>query len=302
MGAIRTANLRTLVLDEADRLFAPETEDTVHAIAAAVPGGCARVLASATLTERTRRLALPFMRNPESARIGSEGVLAERIEHWAFYADHRKRIDFIRRLDAAIRPERCLVFASRSDRVAWATERLQQAGLPADSVMASQDKEHRRVALERFAQGRLRYLVTSDLGARGLDIAGITHIVSLDLPDEAPVYIHRAGRTGRAGANGISIVLADGVELKRAARIAVAENFVFRCKFLEAGAILEPMPEEFFARAGRAETEKEKHRAQRREGFAAREVQDGRGRPAPRDRQPPRDRPIPRDTRGRRGE
>jgi ATP-dependent RNA helicase RhlE len=72
-------------------------------------------------------------------------------------------------------------------------------------MQARLDKEERRVALERFAEGKVRYLVTSDLGARGLDIAGLSHVVSLDLPEEGTVYIHRAGRTGRAGRDGQAI-------------------------------------------------------------------------------------------------
>jgi superfamily II DNA/RNA helicase len=130
-------------------------------------------------------------------------------------------------------------------------------------MQARLDKEERRVALERFAEGKIRYLVTSDLGARGLDIAGLTHVVSLDLPEEPTVYIHRAGRTGRAGAKGVSIVLADAVELKRASHVATREGFVFRCKLLEGGEVLEPPVEDFFVRVERAEAEKAKHRAGR---------------------------------------
>ncbi|MGB4571772.1 MAG: DEAD/DEAH box helicase [Rectinemataceae bacterium] len=263
MGALKTRNLAVLVMDEADRLFVPESADSVRAIAGTLPEPCVRVLASATLDAKTRRIAAPFLRSPEATASASEGILSEKIEHWVFYVDHRKRTDFIRRFDSALKPARCLVFASRSDRVEWTVERLLDFGLPADSVLSRQDKEHRRVALERFAQGKIRYLVTSDLGARGLDIAGISHILSMDLPEESSVYVHRAGRTGRAGASGISVVMADGVELKRASRIAVGGNFVFRCKYLESGTVYEPPVDEFFARVEAAEAEKRAHKRER---------------------------------------
>jgi ATP-dependent RNA helicase DeaD len=264
IGALKTASLNLAVLDEADRLFTPETEEAAAFILGKFPETCTRALVSATLSTRTKRLAAPFLRDPASTDLGGEGVLSSLIEHWAFYVDHRKRIDFIRRFDSVVRPERCLVFASRSDRAAQTVQRLIAEGLTADSILAKQDKEHRRVALDRFASGKVRYLVTSDLGARGLDVPGISHVLSLDLPEEPSVYTHRAGRTGRAGAKGVSVVLADGVELQRASRIAVRGAFVFRCKTLDSGALQEPPVEEFFSRVESAESEKSAYRAAHR--------------------------------------
>jgi superfamily II DNA/RNA helicase len=162
------------------------------------------------------------------------------VEHWCFYCDGRKRLDFTRRFEAAIRPERCLIFMSMATRVEKSAAALAHLGLPVEAIHAGLDKEDRRVALERFASGEVRYLLTSDLGARGLDIAGISHVLSLDLPEEPTVYTHRAGRTARAGAKGVSIVLADGVELARASKIAVKGGFVFRCKILEERGVLRP--------------------------------------------------------------
>ncbi len=269
LGTIKTATLRLLVLDEGDRLLAPETEEAVIKLLSKVPRTCTRAIVSATLPKRARDKAAPFLRDPlEVAVAADRAVIAGDIEHWAFYCDGRKRLDFLRRLEAAIKPERCLVFLSAAARVESVAERLEAMGLPVACMQARLNKEDRRVALERFAEGRIRYLVTSDLGARGLDIQGLSHVVSLDLPEEGTVYIHRAGRTGRAGAKGISIVLADDVELQRASRLAVREGFVFRCKLLEGGEVLEPPTVEFFARVERAELEKAAHRERRNKADA----------------------------------
>lgn len=258
-----TRDLRYLVLDEADRLLVPETEDLALALLQASPRSCARILASATLPERTRRKAAPFLREPLVAEAKTRPVLAGDIEHWCFYCDGRKRLDFLRRLESAIAPSRCLVFMTNAARIPEAVERLAAWGLPVDGIHAKVEKEARRVALERLTEGKIRYLVTSDLGARGLDIPGLSHVVSLDLPEEPEVYVHRAGRTGRAGAKGVSIVLADGVELRRASRHAVREGFVYRCKILERGLVLEPPAEEFFARVEEAESERRDYKARR---------------------------------------
>ncbi|MBL8965953.1 MAG: DEAD/DEAH box helicase, partial [Spirochaetaceae bacterium] len=289
---VRLSALKILVLDEADRLLAPEAEEQSLALLRACPATAAHALVSATLPQKTRAKAAPFLTEPAEAKAESTTVLAGDIEHWCFYCDGRKRLDFLRRLEVAVAPKRCLVFLAQAHRVAHAVERLEAMGLPVAGIHAKLEKEERRVALERFASGELRYLVTSDLGARGLDIAGLSHVVSLDLPEEHTVYVHRAGRTGRAGAKGVSIVLADMVELERASRLAVRAGFVFRTKFLEAAEILEPTTAEFFERAERAEAEKNAHRAARagrgddaaearRRGDRAergrREVRSGRG-------------------------
>ena len=256
LGKLRASSLKLLVLDEADRLFANETEELARALLRSAPPSCTRVLVSATMPERVRREVRPLLRDAAEICPVGETVLSGSIEHWCFYCDGRKRLDFARRFESAVRPERCLVFLTMATRVEKAALALAALGLPVGAIHSGMDKETRRVALERFAGGELRYLLTSDLGARGLDIPGITHVLSLDLPDEPTVYTHRAGRTGRAGAVGVSIVLADGVELARASKIATKGGFVFRCKVLEEGKILEPTSEEFFARAGAAEEQR----------------------------------------------
>ncbi len=266
MRFLRLNSLEFIVLDEGDRLFSAEYRDQVEEILRqASPASC-RVLASATISPTTRKLARVFMKDPESLDLLDEGVLTRDIEHWVFYVEHRKRIDFIRRLETALRPKKCLIFASSGDRVARTAERLVERGLPADSIASKQEKEHRRVAIERFESGSLRYLVTTDLGARGLDISGITHIISMDMPEDSSWYIHRAGRTGRAGEKGLSIVLADARELKSAAKVAVERNFVFRTKRLDGGKVVEPPVVEFFEFVEAGEAEKIEYRKNARSG------------------------------------
>jgi ATP-dependent RNA helicase DeaD len=279
---LRTSSLKLMVLDEADRLFSPESEELARALLKSAPSSCARVLASATIPERVRREARPYLRDATDISPGGEGVLSGDIEHWCFYCDGRKRLDFTRRFEAAVRPERCLIFMSAAARIEKAALALAKLGLPIEAIHAGLDKEARRVALERFAEGKVRYLLTSDLGARGLDILGVTHVLSLDLPDEPTVYTHRAGRTGRAGAKGVSIALADGVELARASKMAVRGGFVFRCKALERGSVVEPSSEEFFERANAAEGDRLARKAARVADGERRGPRADRGSAAPR--------------------
>jgi superfamily II DNA/RNA helicase len=257
LGRLHSSAFKMIVLDEADRLFAPETVELAEALIKCAPSACVRVLVSATIPEKQRRKMRPLLREAVEISPLGDTVLSESIEHWCFYCDGRKRLDFMRRFEAAIHPERCLLFLTMASRVEKVALALDHLGLPIAAIHSGMEKEDRRVALEQFTKGEVRYLLTSDLGARGLDIPGISHVVSLDLPEDGEVvYTHRAGRTGRAGAKGVSIVLADGVELKRASKIATKGGFVFRCKILEEGQVLEPTSEEFFARAGAAEDQR----------------------------------------------
>jgi superfamily II DNA/RNA helicase len=276
LGKLRTSSLKILVLDEADRLFASETENLARALLASAPISCTKVLVSATIPERLRREMRPLLREAVEVSPIGVAVLSGSIEHWCFYCDGRKRLDFTRRFEAAVKPERCLVFLTMASRVEKAALALAHLGLPIEAIHAGMDKETRRVALDRFSRGEVRYLLTSDLGARGLDIPGITHILSLDLPEEPTIYTHRAGRTGRAGAKGISIILADGIELGRASKIATKGGFVFRCKLLEEGMVLEPTSEEFFARVESAEEDRMAAKASRVGDNANRIARPGR--------------------------
>ncbi len=267
---LKLRGLSVIVFDEADRMLAPETEVEMLGLLESAPRSCTRLLVSATLPNRIRTLTAPYMSDPVSIDVQGEPVLAGNIEHWCLYCDSRKRVDFVRKLEAAVRPPRCLVFMAQAARVAETAEKLAARDLPVGAISARMDKEDRRVALDRFARGEIRYLVTSDLAARGLDIPGITHVLSLDLPEEATIYTHRAGRTGRAGAKGVSVVLADRVELERASKMAVKGGFVFRCKLLAEGSVLEPTTAEFFDMVEAAWEEKSAYRSKRDSAPSAR--------------------------------
>jgi len=255
-GELKTGELMELVLDEADRLFSNEYLESTEAILAAVPSGCRRILVSATLAERIVAKAGAWFRDPERITVDPTKALRESIEHWVFHCPSRRKIDFLRRFEAALKPERALVFAASNAAIFNIARRLKELGLPFAELRATGDKLERRRAIDDFREGRIRWLLTTDLGARGLDVADIDFILSMDVPEDHEVYVHRAGRTGRAGAKGISVAVADLFELKRASRIAVRYGFAFKCKFLEAGAPHDIDPENFFALAEEEEADR----------------------------------------------
>jgi superfamily II DNA/RNA helicase len=253
MRFIDLSGLAFFVLDEADRLFSKEYTEPVEFLLSRAPRRCVRIMASATIPEKILRRAKPWIPNPCILDLGSEGVLSEAIEHWVFYAEHRKKIDLLKKIIGATAPQRCLIFASETYRVQRITERLASSGMKCASIVSRMEKQSRYSVIEHFRQGSLPFLVTTDLAARGLDIPEISHVISLDLPEEISAYVHRAGRTGRAGKRGVSILIADRVELERASKTALKFGFVFRTKWLDHGHVVEPTVEAFFEQVEKTE-------------------------------------------------
>lgn len=248
-GHLDASACRYLVMDEADRLFEKETQDIACDILDAMPGSCAKVLVSATIPERTIERSARWFREPERVFLDSTEALRDSIEHWCFHASSRSKVEFLRKFEAAVKPARCLIFASSNASIFTISKKLDYLGFPAAVLKSDHDGQDRRSALDNFCSGAVRYLITTDLGARGLDVPDVSHVLSFDLPEEPSVYVHRAGRTGRAGKRGISIALTDLVELKRASKIAVRYGFAFVCKILDSGHVHDIEPDNFFAQA-----------------------------------------------------
>lgn len=248
-GNLDLSACRWAILDEADRLFENEAIDITTELLNALPADCTRILVSATLPKRTVDRSAPWFRDPVQLSIDSTEVLRTSIEHWCFHSPSRSKLDFLRRFESAVKPERCLLFASSNATLFTIQKRLEFLGFSAVVLKSDKDGTERKNALEEFSSGAARWLLTTDLGARGLDLPDVSHVISFDLPEEPTVYVHRAGRTGRAGKHGISVALTDLVELKRASKIAVKYGFPFVCKILDSGIVHDIEPENFFALA-----------------------------------------------------
>ncbi|MBN2875505.1 MAG: DEAD/DEAH box helicase, partial [Spirochaetales bacterium] len=240
---------RWAVLDEADKLFENEAIEYSSELLSALPDACSRHLVSASLPNRTVERSARWFRNPELLVIDPSEALRTTIEHWCFHSTSRSKLDFLRRFEASVKPERCLLFASTNAAIFTIQKRLDYLGFPAVVLKSDKDNAERKNALAEFSSGAARWLITTDLGARGLDLPDVSHVISFDLPEEPTVYMHRAGRTGRAGKHGVSVALADLVELKRASKIAVRYGFPFVCKILDSGIVHDIEPENFFALA-----------------------------------------------------
>ena len=212
---IKTQSLYALVFDECDRLLKKESFEDTDNLRNCVSKDCQIIGCSATINKSARI----FFADSESVIMPQEFILSNNIEHWAIYAELREKIEFLRKFLAAEKPGKALIFTSRADQVENIYNKLTYKHVECMALHAKADKQLRKAAIDKFRSGKCKVLITSDLGARGLDIPEITHIIQMDLPEDDDFFIHRAGRTARAGKHGINVVIGDEFEMRRYAAL-----------------------------------------------------------------------------------
>jgi len=173
-----------------------------------------------------------------------EDVLKRNITHWAFYSEGRDKIESLRKFILAEKPGKALVFTAIAGQVENIAAQLNYKKTPCSALYAKLDKTERKKAMDDFRSGRTKVLVTSDLAARGLDIPDITHIIQLDVNENEDFFIHRAGRTARAGKSGINAIFGDERELRNLSRIEKKLGIVIYPKVLYGGVVRTPEQED----------------------------------------------------------
>lgn len=205
-NALQLASLQTFVLDEADRLLSLGFSEELTRIRALVPARCQRLLFSATFPLAVHELIDGFLRDPVALDIDAGSMPdASLIAQRAIAVDERRRTELLRHLLGVHAWPRVLVFVATKYGAEHLTEKLQRRGVTAAPLHGELSQGARTRALRDFKAGRLQALVATDLAARGLDIEELPVVVNFDLPRSPVDYVHRIGRTGRAGAEGTAI-------------------------------------------------------------------------------------------------
>lgn len=232
---IKTNNLFTIVFDESDRLIKKETIEDVYDLLKVIPQTTQIIACSATIDEKTKKVF-----TGEVILMPQEDVLKKNITHWAIYAEQRNKIDTLRKVILAEKPEKALIFTSRADQVENIYSKLTYKNIECVALHAKADKQKRKSAIDKFKSGKIKYLITSDLAARGLDIPGISHVIQMDLPSDNDFFVHRAGRTARAGKKGINLVIGDEYEMNKYALLEKKLGIIVYPKEIYNGKITEP--------------------------------------------------------------
>lgn len=206
-GHLDLSKLEVLVLDEADRMLDMGFSPDVHRILAAVPTKRQTMLFSATISYDVDRLARRAMANHAAVEIGRRAEAAEGVEHMLVAVDKAVKREALARLLREVTEGRTLVFTRTKHGAERLARQLKRDGLEADALHGGKTQSARNKALDRFREGRTRILVATDVAARGIDVDDIVLVVNFDVPREAEVYVHRVGRTARAGSKGIALTL-----------------------------------------------------------------------------------------------
>ncbi|MYN15989.1 DEAD/DEAH box helicase [Rugamonas sp. FT107W] len=217
-GAISFAMLQTLVLDEADRMLDLGFERDLDILLAALPKQRQTLLFSATFSDEIRKLAGGMLKDPVSIQVSASNTATKTVKQWLIPTDKRRKPELLLHLLKKLRWGQVLVFVKTRKGVEALVKTLQEHGISADSIHGDKTQPARLRALARFKNAEVQLLVATDVAARGLDIEALPQVVNFDLPTVAEDYIHRIGRTGRAGMEGeaVSLVCADEVDMLKA--------------------------------------------------------------------------------------
>ncbi|HET7298600.1 MAG TPA: DEAD/DEAH box helicase [Burkholderiales bacterium] len=204
----KTVDLRQveiLVLDEADRMLDMGFIHDIRRILALLPAARQNLLFSATFPDEIRKLAGAFMKNPVTVEVARRNTPAELVAQVAHPVDAGRKRELLGHLVTTNDWRQVLVFCRTKHGANRLAQQLERAGIDADAIHGNKAQNHRTRTLKRFKDNELRVLVATDIAARGLDIEALPHVVNFDLPHVAEDYVHRIGRTGRAGAEGEAV-------------------------------------------------------------------------------------------------
>jgi ATP-independent RNA helicase DbpA len=216
--ALTLAKVRTLILDEADRMLDMGFEEAIREIVGHTPPSRQSLLFSATYPEAIRAMARMFLREPLEVTVAAAAEQPA-IEQWFYEVEPKYKPAALAALLREHRPESSVVFCNTRRDTATVVEALAGLGIDALALHGDIDQRDRDEVLVRFANRSCRVLVASDVAARGLDIKNLAAVVNYELPSDADIYLHRIGRTGRAGSGGLALSLCGPSEMPRALRI-----------------------------------------------------------------------------------
>ena len=211
-GYIHLDHLEMFVLDEADRMLDMGFIHDVKKIIRTLPARKQTMLFSATMPPQITELVASLLRDPVRVEVAPVSSAADRIEQFVYFIPKQRKQSLLVHLLNERNIERTLVFTRTKHGADRITKELKKASIHAAAIHGNKSQSARQSALTSFKSGRLKVLVATDIAARGIDVDALEHVINFDLPDVAETYVHRIGRTGRAGATGVAISFCDDRE------------------------------------------------------------------------------------------
>jgi ATP-dependent RNA helicase RhlB len=204
---VKLEDIACFVCDEADRMFDMGFIEDVEYFLERIPTNAQRLLFSATTNEQVKELAFEYLENPEYISVNPETITPERIEQNAIHCHATEKLRVLLGLLADHQPDCAIIFTNTKLTAEWLYFKLQHNGVDADLISGDLPQKKRINLIHKIKDGKIKALVATDVASRGLHISRITHVYNFDLPDDAANYVHRIGRTARAGAKGVAYSL-----------------------------------------------------------------------------------------------
>ena len=211
-GAIQLGGVEILVLDEADHMLDLGFIVPIRKIVSTIPPKRQTLFFSATMPKEIASLAGAMLRDPVHVAVAPVATTVERVEQKVIFVEAARKRQVLAEILRDSRMTRTLVFTRTKHGADRVTQHLEAMGQPAAAIHGNKSQPQRERALAAFKEGRVRVLVATDIAARGIDVDGVTHVVNFDLPNVPEAYVHRIGRTARAGHTGIAISFCDSSE------------------------------------------------------------------------------------------
>ncbi|MBV6634001.1 MAG: DEAD/DEAH box helicase [Alphaproteobacteria bacterium] len=213
-GAVRLDKTTTVVLDEADQMLDLGFMPTIRKIMAKLPNSRQTAMFSATMPDQIRKLANDFLHRPVEVSVAPASKPIEKIEQSVIHVRQQAKRAVLVKLLADRSVERAIVFTRTKHGADRVVKQLDKAGLISAAIHGNKSQNNRQRTLNAFKKGDIRILVATDVAARGIDIDDVSHVINYELPSVSESYVHRIGRTARAGRDGVAIALCDGAERK----------------------------------------------------------------------------------------
>jgi len=212
-GRMKLDRVRMLVLDEADEMLSLGFWPDMREVKSFLPDDRSSYLFSATMPEKVRSLARFFLHDEQFVTLSEGQIAPQQIEHYFYVCAASEKEKVLARVLEYEDPESAIIFCNTKADVRYVTSFLQRRELDADQISGDLAQAAREQAMRRIKQGKLKYLVATDVAARGIDISDLSHVISYASPESPDVYVHRTGRTGRAGKSGVAISLVSGFDI-----------------------------------------------------------------------------------------
>jgi ATP-dependent RNA helicase DeaD len=212
-GRLSFASVRILILDEADEMLSLGFWPDMREIGKHLPKQRQSCLFSATIPEKVRSLSRFFLEDPKYISLSEDQIAPQQIEHFFMVSTAKEKEANLARILEYEDPESAIIFCNTKGDVRFVTAYLQRRGFDADQISGDLSQAAREEAMRRIKSGELRFLVATDVAARGIDISDLTHVIGYSAPESPDVYVHRTGRTGRAGKAGTAISLVSGLDI-----------------------------------------------------------------------------------------